>query len=266
MAVPLTSIDPLLPVIRQRPLGLLSDIDGTLSPIVRRPEDATVPEAVRALLRELVAKGVKVGLITGRTLEGAQRMVGLDDAAYGADHGLTLWLDGRRESPAELEEYRTLARQAGKELGALLESLPAVQIEHKGPLLSVHYRRTADATAARKAALAAVERSPAARQFRVREGRMIVELRPPLDADKGTAVETLAGRLALEGVVCLGDDITDIDMFAAARRLQGKGIATAAVAVASDEASPEVTDAADYTVDGVEGVKWLLEDMLRALP
>ncbi len=58
MARPLTSIEPLLPVIRQRPLGLMSDIDGTLSPIVSRPEEATVPEAIRTLLRQLVAKGV----------------------------------------------------------------------------------------------------------------------------------------------------------------------------------------------------------------
>ncbi|MEE8384918.1 MAG: trehalose-phosphatase, partial [Dehalococcoidia bacterium] len=98
MAIPLTSIEPLLPVIRRRPLGLLSDIDGTLSPIVPRPEDATVPEAIRAPLRALVAKGVKVAFITGRSLEMARRMVGLDDAAYAADHGLTVWLDGRKEA------------------------------------------------------------------------------------------------------------------------------------------------------------------------
>jgi len=86
MAHPLTSIEPLLPVIRQRPLGLMSDIDGTLSPIVSRPEEATVPEATRTLLRQLMTKGVKVGLITGRSLETARRMAGLDDVAYAAEH------------------------------------------------------------------------------------------------------------------------------------------------------------------------------------
>ncbi|GAG10881.1 unnamed protein product, partial [marine sediment metagenome] len=74
MARPLTSIEPLLPVVRRRPLGLLSDIDGTLSPIVARPEDAAVPEAIRAPLRRLAAKGVKVALITGRSLDTARRM------------------------------------------------------------------------------------------------------------------------------------------------------------------------------------------------
>jgi trehalose 6-phosphate phosphatase len=266
MAHPLISIEPLLPVIRREPLAVLSDIDGTLSPIVSRPEDATVRESVRGLLRELVGKGVRVGLITGRPLDTARRMAGLDDAAYAAEHGLTLWLRGRREAAPGLDEYEALARQAERDLSALPNTIDGAQLENKGPLLSVHYRRAGDATRAREAVLAAVERSRAARRFRVQEGRMVVELRPPIDIDKGTAVETLADRLAVQGVICLGDDITDIDMFAATRRLRAQGLAAATVAVASEEAAPEVAEAADYTVDGVDGVEWLLAEVVKALP
>ncbi len=266
MARPLTSIEPLLPVMRRRPLGVMSDIDGTLSPIVSRAEEATVPEEVRSLLRELAAKGVKVALITGRTLQQARRMVGVDGAAYAADHGLTLWLEGRRETATGLAEYEVLARQAKRDLSGLADSIPGVQVEEKGPLLAVHYRRALDQPAAREGIIAGVERSEAARRFRVHEGRMVVELRPPLKVDKGTALETLAGRLGLEGVICLGDDITDIDMFAAAGRLQTQGVAAATVAVSSEEAAPEVAAAADYTLAGVEGVRWLLAEVVRALP
>jgi len=265
MARPLTSIEPLLPVIRRRPLGLLSDIDGTLSPIVPRPEDATVPEAIRAPLRRLAAKGVKVALITGRPLEMARRMVGVDDAAYAADHGLTVWLEGRREAAPGLAEYEALARQAEGDLQALSQTAPGVELENKGALLAVHYRR-AEGPGAREAILAALGRSDAAQRFRVQEGRKVVELRPPLGADKGTALEMLVGRLGVEGVICLGDDVTDIDMFAALRRLRGQGLGGAAVAVASREAAPEVEQAADYTVEGPEGVEWLLSEMVRALP
>ncbi|MEE8347761.1 MAG: trehalose-phosphatase, partial [Dehalococcoidia bacterium] len=70
---------------------------------------------------------------------------------------------------------------------------------------------------------------------------------------------------SLRAAVCLGDDITDIDMFAAARRLRAKGLAGAAVAVASEEAAPEVAQAADYTLAGQERVEWLLSEMVRAL-
>ncbi len=266
MALPLSSIEPLLPVIRQRPLGVMSDIDGTLSPIVSRPEEATVPEEIRELLRRLVAKGVKVGLISGRSLETARRMVGLDDVAYAAEHGLSVWLDGRRETAPGLAEYEALASEAEQELRAVCDAISGVQVENKGALIAVHYRRAEDPATARKAVLAAVERSRAASRFGTHEGRMVIELRPPLEVDKGTALEGLAERLGIRGVVCLGDDITDIDMFAAARRLRAGGMAIATVAVVGEEAAPEVAAAADYAVEGVDGVSRLLREMVRALP
>ena len=266
MARELTSVEPLLPVIRQRPLGLLSDIDGTLAPIVPRPEDAAVPDAVRALLGQLAARGVKVALITGRSLDMARRMAGLDDAAYAANHGLTLWLEGREEAAPGIAGYESLARRAESDLLALTRTAPGVEVENKGPLLAVHYRRAADPARTREAILQAIERSAAARRFRIHEGRMVVELRPPLDIDKGTVLETLVQRLGLRGVICLGDDITDIDMFAAARRLRAQDLASAAVAVASEEAAPEVARAADYTLTGQARVEWLLAAIVRALP
>jgi trehalose 6-phosphate phosphatase len=143
--------------------------------------------------------------------------------------------------------------------------VPGVELENKGALLAVHYRR-AEGSHAREAILQALTRSRAAQRFRLQEGRMVVELRPPLQADKGTALEMLARRLANKSVICLGDDITDIDMFVALQRLRAQGLAGASVAVASREAAPEVERAADYTVEGQEGVEWLLSDMVRALP
>jgi trehalose 6-phosphate phosphatase len=265
MAHPLTSIEPLLPVIRQRPLGLLSDIDGTLAPIVPRPEDARVPEATRALLRQLTEKGVKVALITGRRLSTARRTAGLDDVVYAAQYGLTVWMDGRREAAPGLADYEALVRQAEDELQPLSQTVPGVQVVNKEALLAIHYRR-AKGPGAREAILEALEHSHAAQRFHVLEGRMVVELRPPIRADKGTALEMLVGRLGVKGVICLGDDTMDIDMFAALRRLRAQGLTSAAIAAASEEAAPEVAQAADYTVEGPEGVEWLLSDIVKALP
>ncbi len=76
----------------------------------------------------------------------------------------------------------------------------------------------------------------------------------------------LVSRLGLSAAICLGDDITDIDMFVSLRRLQAQGLAGASVVVASREAAPEVEQAADYTVGGPEGMEWLLSEMVRALP
>ena len=265
MARPLTSIEPLLPVIRQRPLGLLSDIDGTLAPIVPRPEDARVPDSTRTLLQQLAAKGVKVALITGRRLSTARRTAGLDDVVYAAQYGLTVWLDGRIETAPGLAEYESLASQAEDELQHLSEAMPGVQVVNKEGLLAIHYRR-AEAPDAREEILKALAHSQAAQRFQVMEGRKVVELRPPIPADKGTALEMLVDRLVVEGVICLGDDVGDIDMFVAVRRLRAHGLAGVTIAAASKEAPPEVEQAADYTVDGPEGMQWLLSEMVRALP
>jgi trehalose-6-phosphatase len=74
-------------------------------------------------------------------------------------------------------------------------------------------------------------------------------------------------RLGARGVICLGDDITDIDMFQAAARLRGQGrLAVATIAVGSSEAAPEVAAAADYRLAGTGEVEWLLTEVLRALP
>jgi trehalose 6-phosphate phosphatase len=224
-----------------------------------------VPETTRALLRQLVAKGVKVALITGRRLSTAQRTAGLDDVIYAAQYGLTVWMDGRREAAPGLAEYEALVRQAEDELQPLSQTVPGIQVVNKEALLAIHYRR-AEAPGAREAILEALQRSQVAQRFQVLEGRMVVELRPPIRADKGTALEMLVGRLELAGVICLGDDVMDIDMFKALHRLRGRGLPGAAVAAASREAAPEVVQAADYTVEGTEGMAWLLAEMVRALP
>lgn len=263
MARPLSDIEPLRPLLGYRPLAVASDIDGTLAPIVPDPAAARVPPSLRRLLASLCGLGVRIVLITGRSLEVARRMVGLEGAAYAANHGLTLWLDGREETPAAVEPYLALARQAAAELSRLAPR--GVEVEEKGPLLALHYRRSPQPEAARRAVLAAVAASPAARRFRVQEGRMVVELRPPLPVDKGTALEEMVRRLGLEAFLCLGDDRTDADMFRAAVRLRGAGLANATVAVRSEETPPELLEAADYWVEGVEGVEGLLGGLLTAL-
>ena len=267
MAQPLTSIEPLLPVIEQRPLGIMSDIDGTLAPTVPRPEDARVPDSTRRLLSALAGKGARVALISGRSLEAARSIAGLPDVVYAAGHGLTLWIDGRAEVAPGLEEYESLAREAERDLEPLAAQTPGLQLENKGPLLAVHYRRTTEPEAAREAVLARFERSPAAGRFWLQEGRFLIELRPPVGVDKGTAAVALAERLRLEGAIVLGDDITDIDMFQASARMREEGrLAVATIAVASNEAAPAVAAAADYRLAGTAEVEWLLAELLRALP
>jgi trehalose 6-phosphate phosphatase len=94
---------------------------------------------------------------------------------------------------------------------------------------------------------------------------MLLELRPPLHRDKGTAAAEFARRMAAAALICIGDDTTDVDMFRVVQKLRAEGTPGAAIAVGSAEATAEVLANADYVVDGVEGVEWLLEETVRAL-
>jgi trehalose 6-phosphate phosphatase len=262
-AAALMYIEPLRPLLARRPLGLFSDIDGTLSLVVPRPEGARITSRCRDLLQQLMGRGVFVALITGRPLETARKMTELDGAAYAANHGLEFWIDGSMEVAEGVAEYTGLVEHVLDEADDL--EAAGVQVERKGPGVAFHYRRVRDTEAARSAILRAIESPTAVEQFTVLEGRKVFELRPKIEASKGTAARLLAQRLGVKGILCVGDDRTDVDMFHAVSALREGGIDGRSIAVLSPEVAPDLLDAADYAVDGVEGVEWLLAEVLRVL-
>jgi trehalose 6-phosphate phosphatase len=261
MAEPLSDIASLQPLLDHPPLGIFSDIDGTLAPIVPRPEDARITPRCHELLEALIDRGVVVCLLTGRPLKTALDMARLPAAAYGANHGLELWLEGESHSPPAVEQYRAAARSVLDETRDLDTS--AVIVEDKGPVLSFHYRLADDEQAVRAAILDALAKSPSASRFAVHEGRKVIELRPPLNLNKGTALIDLSHRPGCRSIISIGDDATDIDMFEAAKSLND--VPSAAIAVKSDETPLGLLDAADHWVEGVPGVEWLLSELLNSI-
>jgi len=263
MAKQLRDIEPIRPLLAHRPLAVFSDIDGTLAPIVPDPQAARVSGGAREALRDLMSLGVGVGLITGRDLAKAREMTGLPDAWYAANHGLTLSIGGVDETPEAAREFVPRVRDVIRETAGVKDA--GVSVEDKGPIVAFHYRRAPSPGEARSAIEAALSASAAAAAFRVHQGRMVVELRPPLDVDKGTALEELARRMRAGAVISIGDDRTDVDMFRRVTALREGGTPGATVAVDSAEAPDEVLAGADYSVDGVAGVEWLLGEIARAL-
>jgi trehalose 6-phosphate phosphatase len=206
---------------------VLLDVDGTLAPIAARPELAEVPEETRAELRRLVGRYALVACVSGRTGADAERLVGAQGIVYIGVHGLEL--------APEAERWREVLRPfAGFEWPWL---------EDKGLTVAFHWREAEDEEAAR-AELAAVAERAQEVGLEARWGRMVLELRPPVDADKGTAVRTLLQERGLRRALYAGDDTTDLDAF---RGLDGLELAVR-VAVASDEAPPGLSEAADLVV------------------
>jgi trehalose-phosphatase len=257
-ALELLDIGPLCPLFARHPLTILSDIDGTLAPIVSDHNAARVTGRAADALRSLADRGASIGFVTGRPLDFARTMIDVPGASYAANHGLTFFVDGAEATLPEVQRYVDFARKALSEIGAL----PGITIEDKGPIIALHYRNAPSETEAIAAIEAAIQRSPTARGFTVQHSRKVIELRPPLPLNKGTAAATLLAHIAPAAVVCMGDDITDIDMF---RIVRASGIPAAIVAVANDEEAGVLAEA-DYFVRGVEGVERLLEEILKALP
>jgi trehalose-phosphatase len=248
-----------------RPAGLLTDVDGTISPIVQDPSTAKVLPGCRDALATLARQIDFVGVLSGRRAEDARAMVGVDGIEYFGVHGMVRWTPEGTLVHAEAAEFVTLIDDAYADIMQRLH-LPGIIVEHKGPCLAVHYRQTADPQAAREHVLQELQHIADEDALVVAEGRMVIELRPPPPFGKGWLVEDLAAERSLASLVCLGDDRTDIDAFHALRAWRGEadGRCGVALAVASPEMPAMLFEAADYVLDDVPAVELLLRQL--ALP
>ncbi len=245
--------------------GLFSDVDGTLSHIVPNPDEATVSPNLRGLLSGLSQRLDVVAVISGRRAEQARQMIGLPNLVYVGNHGWEWWQDGALHWRNEAEGYLSRMAAALEEIGRLLH-IDGIVLENKGPTATIHYRRCSEEAHPREAILAAVAASPAAQGLRSREGKKIIDLLPPLDMDKGTALAELLARFQLDTALYLGDDLTDVNAFRALHSWRDRGTRwAAAVAVVDRESSPLVTEQADFTLAGVAEVEQLLEWLVDAL-
>jgi trehalose 6-phosphate phosphatase len=220
--------------------AVLLDVDGTLAPIVDRPEDAAVPEATREVLRELAGRYALVACVSGRVEEDARRVVGLDEVVYVGEHGMGL--DPHAGDWGDALEL------------LLLET--AWEPERKRYSAAFHYRTAENADAA-VATLRKVEHRALELGLRPRWGRKVLEVLPPIEANKGTAVRALLAERGLRRALYAGDDATDLEAF---RGLDGLDVAVR-VAVVSDEGPSALGEAADLVVGSTEALVELLRQL-----
>jgi trehalose 6-phosphate phosphatase len=207
--------------------AILLDVDGTLAPIAPRPGDARLPDEARAEVTRLAGSYALVACISGRTGADARQLVGIEGIRYVGSHGLEL----EPEAAEWRERIRSFA--AGVDW----------PVEDKGLTVSFHYRQAGDEDAALSYLEEVAER---AREEGLvpRFGRKVLEIKPPVHADKGTAVHHLLDEAGLRRALYAGDDTTDLDAFRALETLE-LGVR---VAVSSDEAPSDLVSSADLVV------------------
>ncbi len=247
-------------------IGLVTDVDGTISHIVDKPDAATVTERSRDSLRRLSAQIALVAAVSGRAAADVRRMVNLPDLHYVGNHGLEWWGDDAVQVAPQAAPYRDALQAAARDIEP--HTVTGMIIEDKGATLSVHYRQTASPAAVQGMLTPVLTQIAGAHHLKLFQGRMIFELRPPVDINKGTAFRELVRRHDLGAALYLGDDTTDVDALRAARALRESGGCYAlAVGVETAETPGPVRENADLLASGVADVEnllgWLVEMTAR---
>ena len=252
--------DAIAKLLQGRQLALMLDYDGTLTPIVRRPEEAVLSEDVRALLREL-PKHCTVAVVSGRDRRDVANMVGIDSMIYAGSHGFDIAGPGIEMQHEDAKRVLPDLNQAEASLRERLQDIEGAWVERKRFAIAIHYREVRseqDAARVEQAVDEVHRQRPALRKM---GGKKIFELQPDVPWDKGYAVLWLTSVLGLDNpgvvVIYIGDDVTDEYAFRALRsRESSLGIRVAA---------PESGTDAAYYLNDCDEVRQFLEMLLTVV-
>jgi trehalose 6-phosphate phosphatase len=256
-------------VLKQRPLGLVFDIDGTLSSIAPTPDAAVLYPGVAQYL-ERAKQFAHIGILTGRALDDGARIVNVEGLTYVGTHGLE-WSEGlpathKIEILAEAIPYI----EPGKQLMDLAEQLlvpqiPSLIVQRKHIGGTLHYRLAPDPEQARTLILATLKEPAARLHMHLDEGKRAVEILAPLTINKGKALRRFVEHFGLRGVIFAGDDRTDLHAILEVAQLRQDGYAAHAIAVRHTDTPQALLEHADTIVQGVEGMVTLLEKITNDL-
>jgi trehalose 6-phosphate phosphatase len=201
---------------------LLTDYDGTITPIVERPELANLTESTRLMLEALARRyDFTVGVISGRALIDLKDKVGISGIIYAGNHGLEIEGPGISFVNPVAEELKPVLRIMYYVLSQSLGAIKGVFVENKGLSLSIHYRlaREHRANEVKGIVKKVVGSAEAVGQAKITSGKKVYEVRPAVTWDKGKAVKLLMRRYGKGGrksgllPIYLGDDLTDENGF-----------------------------------------------------
>ena len=236
--------------------GIFLDFDGTLSEIAEVPEAATAVSGTGEILERLARRFRLVAIVTGRRVAEVERRLDAREGVrffglYGLERG-----DEAHGAGDVSHDSRAVEAVLPRVL-ELASEVPGSLVEPKGSNVAVHYRLSPDPEAARVRLLAELVPLASGVGMKLVEGKRVLELVPTLAPSKGDLVQREAR--GLDAVLYAGDDLADLEAFAAVDRLAGAGAHTLKVAVSSAETPQVLSDAADVTVDGPIGLLQLLE-------
>ncbi len=260
-----STLSPILEVPR---LGLITDMDGTISHAAETPEAAVVTPRNRQLLGTMVLMLPLVAAISGRSARDLQARIAIPGMIYIGNQGLERWKDGGRVLNENVRQYR-------KALASTLDKLRphltiGMWIEDKYATASIHYRLTPKPEAAAEELEPLIDEMARKHGLIVTQGKRLFEIRPPINTNKGTAIDELVQEYQLESLIYLGDDMSDIEAMEKARKLRDLDICrTVTIGVRSQNDNSDEAQSlrltADLMVNDVNDVESFLGWLLNAL-
>lgn len=195
----------------------LFDVDGTLAPLAPTPALARISPSVRKLLKRLANKKKNVvGIISGRSLQDARRMVNLSGLVYAGNHGLEIRGDGKTFVHPQANSRARFLPNLTKSLKWPLSSIGGVLVENKGLSLSIHYRlvKIKNIPIVKKTVQDVMRAFKQKKYFSLSVGKKVIEIRPRINWNKGSAVKQFRKLVPEKAItVFVGDDVTDEDAF-----------------------------------------------------
>jgi trehalose 6-phosphate phosphatase len=237
------------------------DFDGTLAPIVERPEDSRLAAGALDVLRLLAAGVGQLAVVSGRAADQVVRLGGLDTLPglrVMGHYGLQSWHAGELSSPPPVDGV-ALARQRLPEV--LRDAAEGVYVEDKRHSVAVHTRPAAAPQEALDDLTPALWALASETGLEAVPGKFVMELRPP-GVDKGSALRALVADVAATTVIYVGDDVGDLPAFRAVAELRAagtvEGLAVAVISYGADDAPSELREQADLVLPGPDAVvAWL---------
>jgi trehalose 6-phosphate phosphatase len=246
--------------VRGRPAeaGIVTDFDGTLSPIAPTPEAARADDGAAEALADLAAVYALVAVVSGRRAEDVASLLGHPPGVrilglYGLED---------RDGPAGPAPSHGAIDGVLPDVERVAGAVPGARVERKGAHVAVHYRGSADPEQARRVLLTELGDVGRSAGLRVLEGKKVVELAPADGPTKGDAVRRLVERHGIRAVLYAGDDVADLQAFDAVRTVRSDGVAGITVAVRSAETPAPLIDRADVVIEGPQGMVDLLRRLL----
>jgi trehalose 6-phosphate phosphatase len=199
-------------------IALFLDLDGTLASITPTPRLTKLNPQTRFALRTLVQdRRYRVVIVSGRQIKDLENIVRVPEVIYVGNHGLEIEGSGLRFRHIEAEEQGGAIAAICKKLRARLPSIAGTIIEFKNLSASVHFRLVSATAVERVRSVVDETIAPFLDQVRLTEGKQVLELRPAVDWDKGSAVVWILSQFDHDAAaaIYMGDDRTDEDAFVA---------------------------------------------------